>query len=581
MKQNADIYPISSDKPIILIGAGEHARVLIDVLRLLDREALYITDFNTDLHGKTIHGIQVAGGDELVLEHEPDKVLLINAVGSVQVPTARREVFERFTAKGYTFSQVVHPSAVIAPTARIEPGAQVMAGCVIQPNAAIGRNALINTNASVDHDCVIGPHTHVAPGVTLSGNVHVGHSTHIGTGATVIHAIRIGDEVVVGAGASVVRDLPDGVTAVGVPAKPLAQKPGAPPRIAPAPGRSDRECNIMLSAAGRRVALLRLLRRSLGDLGLAGQVIATDISRHSSAFHDADVARIVPNYSDPHCLDELLRICQEYRIKIIVPTIDPDLPFYAEHHARFEQVGTRVMVSAAETIAIGNDKIATHEWLVESGFPTVRQTSPKRALADADSWRYPLFVKPRRGSSSIGAVVVRNEDELVMATANREFIVQSLARGREYTCDVYIDRDGKCRCSVPRLRIETRGGEVNKGMTVRNQKLQDTACAVAEALPGGAGVMNIQIFYDEATDDLNVIEINPRFGGGYPLSHEAGAPMSQWMIEEAMGLPLTAVENEWTNGLVMLRYDDALFLPRSETGLSMPVGRTRRSPITR
>ncbi len=564
-------------RPIIVIGAGEHARVLIDVLRLLDREVLYVTDFNVERHGQTVSGVQVAGGDELVLEHDPESIHLVNGVGSIQIPSARRDVYKRFSEVGYHFTRIIHPSAIIAQDVTIGSGAQVMAGAVVQTNATLEENTLINTRSSIDHDCVIGAHTHIAPGVTLSGNVRIGKSSHIGTGATVIQAVEIGDNVVVGAGAVVVRDLADGVKAVGVPAKPLDDKPApASPTIATAD--DDRTCNIMLSAAGRRVALLRLLRRSIHDLGLKGQVIATDIARHSSAYHDADISRIVPNYSDPACLDELLGLCREFSIKIIVPTIDPDLPFYARHFDKFAAIGTYIMVSRKQTIQIGNDKVNTHNWLVKEGFPTVKQTTPEEVLKNPDDWPYPLFVKPRRGSSSIGATMVRNETELKLATANREFIVQSLARGREYTVDVYIDRGGKCRCAVPRLRIETRGGEVNKGMTVRHELLQETAKRVAEALPGGVGVMNIQMFYEEESDQLNVIEINPRYGGGYPLSHEAGAPMTQWMIQEAMGVP-PAIHDNWTNEFVMLRYDDAIFLTRSEAGLSMPVGRTRKAPI--
>ena len=567
----------SDPRPIIIIGAGEHARVLIDVLRLLDREVLYVTDYNTERHGQTVSGIQVAGGDELVLEHKPEDIHLVNGVGSIQLPAARRDVYKRFSDAGYHFTRVIHPSAVIAENVTVNSGAQIMAGTVIQTGAVINENTLINTRASVDHDCVIGAHTHIAPGVTLSGNVRIGAASHVGTGATAIQAVKIGDEVVIGAGAVVVKDLADRVKAVGVPAKPI--KPAAAPSPTIIAGNDKHTCNIMLSAAGRRVALLRLLRKSIHDLGLQGQVIATDIARHSSAFHDADISRIVPNYADPECLNELLRLCQEFNIKIIVPTIDPDLPFYARHLDKFAEVGTQIMISAGDTIQIGNDKLNTHDWLVQKGFPTVKQTTPEHVLENPDDWPYPLFVKPRRGSSSIGAAMVRDEAELRMATANREFIVQTVARGREYTVDVYIDRDGACRCAVPRLRIETRGGEVNKGMTVRHDLIQQTARDVAEALPGGYGVMNIQIFYDDESGQINVIEINPRYGGGYPLSHEAGAPMAQWMIQEAMGIP-PAVHDDWQNEFVMLRYDEAIFLSRSEAGLSMPVGRTRHSPVS-
>jgi carbamoyl-phosphate synthase large subunit len=224
------------------------------------------------------------------------------------------------------------------------------------------------------------------------------------------------------------------------------------------------------------------------------------------------------------------------------------------------------MVSSAQTVKICNDKQATHEWLVENGFPTVRQADANRLLEGAEGWSYPLFAKPRGGSSSVGAQVVRDVTELKRLARSGEYIVQDVAPGREYTVDVYVDRQGRCRCTVPRLRIETRGGEVVKGMTVRNAAIEDLCRRVAETLPGAWGVMNIQVFYDTATGQLNVSEINPRFGGGYPLTHEAGAPMTRWIIEEVTGRPLSANNDQWQDGLVMLRYDDAVFVRRHEAG---------------
>jgi carbamoyl-phosphate synthase large subunit len=123
---------------------------------------------------------------------------------------------------------------------------------------------------------------------------------------------------------------------------------------------------------------------------------------------------------------------------------------------------------------------------------------------------------------------------------------------------------------VPRLRLETRGGEVSKGVTVRNRAVIDAARQVVHALPGARGVLNIQIFYDEVARQANVIEINPRFGGGYPLTHQAGAPMATWLLEEALGLPCSARDDQWREGVVMLRYDDAVFVDAADVGVPLP-----------
>ena len=205
--------------PVIILGGGGHAKVLVEALLANDAIIAGIVDPDQSLHGTKILGVPVVGGDEVVAAYPCAEVQLVNGIGSVKVPRTRLELFERFSARGYIFATVVHPSAVIASDAELGEGAQVMAGTVIQPGSRIGRNAIVNTKASVDHDCLIGDHVHLAPGVTLSGEVTVGAGTHVGTGATVIQGVRIGSGSMVGAGALVLKDVPDGVTAMGVPAK--------------------------------------------------------------------------------------------------------------------------------------------------------------------------------------------------------------------------------------------------------------------------------------------------------------------------------------------------------------------------
>lgn len=205
--------------PVIVLGAGGHAKVLIDMLRLRGHEILGIADADAGKHGTTHAGCRVIGGDDAVLQHDPARIRLVNGVGSTDRPQARRRLFDDFRRRGYVFQSVTHPSTVIAGDTVLEEGVQVMAGAVIQPGSRIGMNAIVNTAASVDHDCTIGAHVHLAPGVVLSGNVRVGAGTHIGTGACVIQGIAIGENCVIGAGAVVLEDIPAGMRAAGVPAR--------------------------------------------------------------------------------------------------------------------------------------------------------------------------------------------------------------------------------------------------------------------------------------------------------------------------------------------------------------------------
>lgn len=325
--------------------------------------------------------------------------------------------------------------------------------------------------------------------------------------------------------------------------------------------------NILISSAGRRVALLRLMRATLADMGLAGEVMAADMSPLSAAFQDAERAFIVPRCTASGFIPAMLDLCRQNEISLLVPTIDTELPAYAAHREEFARIGTTVSISTPEVIAIGGDKARTHEWLTSKGLPTVRQAPVEHVLARPSDWPFPFLVKPAGGSSSIGVAIVRDRVQLEAATRGGGFIAQSIAAGVEHTIDFLAGRDGRCRCAVPRRRFEVRAGEVSKGMTVRSVALEELAERICVALPGAYGCLNVQVFQDESTGALNVIEINPRFGGGFPLAWEAGARFPRWIIEEILGLPSTSSASRWRNGLVMLRYDDAVFVDAARMGL--------------
>lgn len=205
--------------PVLLLGAGGHAKVLVEALLANAAVIAGVVDADPALRGTTVLGVPVLGGDELVGEFPPSEVLLVNAIGSVALPAKRRELFGKFKALGYRFAQVVHPSAVVASDVELGEGAQVMAGTVIQPGSRIGSNVIVNTRASVDHDCILGDDSHIAPGVTISGGVRIGNGVHVGTGATIIQGISIDNDCFVAAGAVVVDNLSAGSKVRGVPAR--------------------------------------------------------------------------------------------------------------------------------------------------------------------------------------------------------------------------------------------------------------------------------------------------------------------------------------------------------------------------
>jgi sugar O-acyltransferase (sialic acid O-acetyltransferase NeuD family) len=205
--------------PIIVIGAGGHSKVLIDTLLSQQRKIIGATDYQLAKKGKLILGIEVIGDDLAIANYNPDQIDLVNGLGSVGITTQRQHLFCKFTKLGYKFVNVIHRSSEIATDVHFGKGVQIMAGAVVQTGCCIGDNSIINTKASVDHDCIISAHVHIAPGVTLSGAVEVGEGVHIGSGATIIQGIRIGENSLIGAGSVVIKDVPAGVTVMGVPAR--------------------------------------------------------------------------------------------------------------------------------------------------------------------------------------------------------------------------------------------------------------------------------------------------------------------------------------------------------------------------
>ena len=196
----------AGEKPVILLGSGGHAKVLIETLKQLNRKIIGLVDPGKE-KGSEFRGITILGDDDVIIKYSTTEVELVNGVGSVPDKNIRWKLEREIKEKGYKFSSVIHPSAVIANDVLIEEGVQIMAGVIIQPGTRIGGSSIINTGVIIDHDCYIHEDCHLAPGVTLSGNVIVGKGTHIGTGTSVIHDIEIGSECIIGAGSVIHKDV--------------------------------------------------------------------------------------------------------------------------------------------------------------------------------------------------------------------------------------------------------------------------------------------------------------------------------------------------------------------------------------
>jgi len=325
---------------------------------------------------------------------------------------------------------------------------------------------------------------------------------------------------------------------------------------------SEPTLTVLVSSAGRRVALMECFRDAAATLGASLKLLAVDAAPGlSAACAMADRALRVPCCTDPSFVTTIADIVRTERVQLIVPTIDTELAAYAAARVRLRELGAWVSISSPEVVAIARDKLATSERLAAGGIAVARTATLAAWRANPELFSGPVIVKPRGGSASIGMRRLGSLAELgTTVDADDALIVQEHLSGTEYTVNLFFDRSGSLRSVVSHLRLEVRAGEVSKARTARDPRLIDQAVRLSAALNGAVGSLCYQAI-DVAPDaEPRVIEVNARFGGGYPVIHRAGAPFARWILEEALGRePSVAGLTEWREGVTMLRYDAAVF----------------------
>jgi len=304
--------------------------------------------------------------------------------------------------------------------------------------------------------------------------------------------------------------------------------------------------NILITSAGRRVSLVKITQDTIKRYNDNAKVYTTDMNPlWSPACFVADGYYKVPRVTESNYIDYLLDISKKEDISLIIPTIDTELSILADAKKRFEKEGINIAVSSKSLCDTFYLKSSSEEFFKKHNIPTPISYN---SLKDA---KFPLFAKLNNSSCSIGAKKIDTlEDSL---TLKGNYIFQEFIVGREFTVDVYIALDGKVKCIVPRERIEVRAGEVSKAITVKDREIIDSVYNFCSKLEGAFGVLTIQLFKKD-NGSLVFIEVNPRFGGGYPLSFYAGANMVDMLIRDILGEKLEYFDN-WQDGLKMLRYD--------------------------
>lgn len=211
---------------IIVIGAGGHAKVILEALLASGAEVIGLTEAQEDLATKYVLGCKILGSDNVLSNYNPTSTMLVLGIGGSTKLSHRQTLIQRFRKQGFGFHTILHPTAIIARDAKLSQGVQIMAGSIIQPSVLIGENSIVNTGVCVEHDCQIGQNSHIAPGAVLTGGVIIGSNVFIGAGAVIGNGIAIGDHSIVGMGAAVTKNVSSHTKVAGVPALPIKDHGG-------------------------------------------------------------------------------------------------------------------------------------------------------------------------------------------------------------------------------------------------------------------------------------------------------------------------------------------------------------------
>ncbi|GAB6011955.1 ATP-grasp domain-containing protein [Viscerimonas tarda] len=314
--------------------------------------------------------------------------------------------------------------------------------------------------------------------------------------------------------------------------------------------------NILITSAGQRVSLVRAFQKELRNDKL-GLVFTTDLNpKLSAACNISDKYFQVSRVTSSTYIEEVLTICQENNIGMIIPTIDTELQILSDNKDLFEDNNIKVIISSHKFIQTCRDKRITNNFFLEHGVNIPRPINKENPT-------FPIFIKPYDGSLSSDIFIINTKEELLDKFLNNEkfMFMEVIDKNEysEYTVDMYYGKDNRVKSIIPRKRITVRAGEIQKGITCKNE-IVNYLKRKFEYIDGAIGCITLQLFYSDETKDIIGIEINPRFGGGFPLSYAAKGNYPKWLIEEYFLNESINYFEGWENNLLMLRYDDEVLI---------------------
>lgn len=310
--------------------------------------------------------------------------------------------------------------------------------------------------------------------------------------------------------------------------------------------------NILLLSGGSKVATARIAKTAAQKRGATLHI--SDTSESVPCRRVADQFSLLPAPTHSTWTDALTELCISAKIGLVIPTRHSELEALAQAVDKLAHSGTVTALSSSQALHTCIHKLDTYNFLMGSGIPT-----PKSCLASdfENQLEFPIIAKPESGSSSAGVIQANTPQDL--ESVPKDWILQEKASGKEYTTNLYVDTFGEVLCSIPHERIAVEAGEVVQAKTRRIPKLIETCRQAATQLGGTKGIINIQAFYEETTDQVSIIEINPRIGGGYPLCDAAKGRYIEWLCREYLDHEKLQAFDSWTDDLLMMRYRESFF----------------------
>lgn len=318
---------------------------------------------------------------------------------------------------------------------------------------------------------------------------------------------------------------------------------------------------ILFSCVGRRVELMQAFRDASKLSNIPLTIYGTDADMTAPSLFFCDKTFKLVNVKDNNYIDELLNICKREDIDLIIPTIDTDLLKLSENKYLFEKAGTKVLISEVDKIRICRDKNNTSSFFYKIGL-----NAPKtyNDISKYDG-SFPCFIKPKDGSSSINAYKVKNMDELIMySKIINDYIIQEYIDGVEYTVDCFSDFNSNILSVVPRVRVSVRSGEVLKTKIDLDNKIIEDSKKILNYF-NAVGPITIQLIRDKLTNKDYYIEINPRFGGGAPLSIKAGANTPLMILKLLNGDKIDNEDLSAMNNNFYSRFDNSICINQNES----------------